>query len=79
MPQLEAGPTAIGGHNTRGRRAGYPAMWGLLSTRSLSGRRWAFALALSLLAPAVVGVVMAIQLSRQRKAQPGQRVARSEA
>ncbi len=41
----------------------------LLDTESLSGRQWLVVLALSLLAPAVVGVDKAIQLSRQRKAQ----------
>jgi P-type Ca2+ transporter type 2C len=39
----------------------------LLDTESLSGRQWLVVLALSLLAPAVVGVDKAIQLSRQRK------------
>jgi Ca2+-transporting ATPase len=34
---------------------------------SLSGRQWVVVLALSLIAPAVVGVDKAIQLSRQRK------------
>jgi Ca2+-transporting ATPase len=41
----------------------------LLDTMSLSGRQWVVVLALSLLAPAVVGVDKAIQLSRQRKTQ----------
>jgi len=41
---------------------------GLLDTQSLTGRQWVVVLALSLLAPAVVGVDKAIQLSRQRKA-----------
>ncbi len=40
----------------------------LLDTESLSGRQWLVVLALSLLAPAVVGVDKALQLSRQRKA-----------
>jgi Ca2+-transporting ATPase len=40
----------------------------LLDTMSLSGRQWVVVLALSLLAPAVVAVDKAIQLSRQRKA-----------
>jgi Ca2+-transporting ATPase len=39
----------------------------LLDTMSLSGRQWVVVLALSLIAPAVVGVDKAIQLSRQRK------------
>jgi Ca2+-transporting ATPase len=39
----------------------------LLDTESLSGRQWVVVLALSLLAPAVVAVDKAIQLSRQRK------------
>jgi Ca2+-transporting ATPase len=39
----------------------------LLDTTSLSGRQWVVVLALSLLAPAVVGVDKAIQLRRQRK------------
>jgi Ca2+-transporting ATPase len=39
----------------------------LLDTTSLSGRQWVLVLALSLLAPAVVAVDKAIQLSRQRK------------
>ena len=42
----------------------------LLDTESLSGRQWLVVLALSLLAPAVVGVDKFIQLSRQRKARP---------
>jgi Ca2+-transporting ATPase len=41
----------------------------LLDTVSLSGRQWVVVLALSLLAPAVVAVDKAIQLSRQRKGQ----------
>ena len=41
----------------------------LLDTMSLSGRQWVVVLALSLLAPAVVGVDKAIQLRRQRQAQ----------
>jgi Ca2+-transporting ATPase len=44
----------------------------LLDTMSLSGRQWVVVLALSLLAPAVVGVDKAIQLRRQRKAQPAE-------
>jgi Ca2+-transporting ATPase len=40
----------------------------LLDTTSLSGRQWIIVLALSLLAPAVVAVDKAIQLSRQSKA-----------
>jgi Ca2+-transporting ATPase len=39
----------------------------LLDTMSLSGRQWVVVLALSLIAPAVVGVDKAIQLLRQRK------------
>ena len=39
----------------------------LLDTESLSGRQWVVVLALSLLAPALVAVDKAIQLSRQRK------------
>jgi P-type Ca2+ transporter type 2C len=50
----------------------------LLDTTSLSGREWVVVLALSLIAPAVVGVDKAIQLSRQGKAQPGQQAAGSE-
>ncbi len=46
----------------------------LLDTQSLTGRQWLVVLALSLLAPAVVGVDKAIQLSRQRKARPSQRM-----
>src|SRR5262249_25469856 len=38
----------------------------LLDTMSLSGRQWVVVLVLSLIAPAVVGVDKAIQLSRQR-------------
>ena len=34
---------------------------------SFSGRQWVVVLALSLIAPAVVGVDKAIELSRQRK------------
>jgi Ca2+-transporting ATPase len=41
----------------------------LLDTMSLSGRQWVVVLALSLIAPAFVGVDKAIQLSRQRKTQ----------
>ena len=46
----------------------------LLDTESLSGREWVIVLALSLIAPAVVGVDKIIQLSRQRKvhAAPGE-------
>ena len=40
----------------------------LLDTTSLTGREWVIVLGLSLLAPAVVAVDKAIQLSRQRKA-----------
>jgi Ca2+-transporting ATPase len=43
----------------------------LLDTESLSGREWVIVLALSLIAPAVVGVDKAIQLSRQRKVHAG--------
>ncbi len=43
----------------------------LLDTMSLSGRQWVVVLALSLLAPAVVGVDKIIQLSRQRKVHAG--------
>ena len=41
----------------------------LLDTTSLSGREWVVVLALSLIAPAFVGVDKAIQLSRQRQTQ----------
>jgi magnesium-transporting ATPase (P-type) len=51
----------------------------LLDTQSLSGGQWVVVLGLSLLIPAVVGVDKAIQLSRQRRAQPGRRMAGSEA
>jgi Ca2+-transporting ATPase len=44
----------------------------LLDTMSLSGRQWVVVLALSLIAPAFVGVDKAIQLSRQRKTTIGQ-------
>jgi Ca2+-transporting ATPase len=44
----------------------------LLDTMSLSGRQWVVVLALSLIAPAVVGVDKAIQLSRQRKTTAGE-------
>ncbi|HET9330876.1 MAG TPA: cation-translocating P-type ATPase C-terminal domain-containing protein [Steroidobacteraceae bacterium] len=44
----------------------------LLDTMSLSGRQWVVVLALSLIAPAVVGVDKAIQLSRQRKSTASQ-------
>jgi Ca2+-transporting ATPase len=40
----------------------------LLDTTSLSGREWVVVLALSLIAPAVVGVDKAVQLRRQRQA-----------
>jgi P-type Ca2+ transporter type 2C len=43
----------------------------LLDTESLSGREWVIVLALSLIAPAVVGVDKMIQLSRQRKVHTG--------
>jgi P-type Ca2+ transporter type 2C len=43
----------------------------LLDTKSLSGREWVVVLALSLIAPAVVGVDKIIQLSRQRKVHAG--------
>jgi Ca2+-transporting ATPase len=43
----------------------------LLDTESLSGREWVIVLALSLIAPAVVGVDKIIQLSRQRKVHAG--------
>jgi P-type Ca2+ transporter type 2C len=46
----------------------------LLDTQSLTGRQWLVVLALSLIAPAFVGVDKAIQLSRQRKARPSQRM-----
>ena len=39
----------------------------LLDTKSLTGRQWVVVIALSLLAPAVVAVDKAIQLSRQRQ------------
>ena len=44
----------------------------LLDTMSLSGRQWVVVLALSLLAPAVVGVDKAIQLRRQGQAETAQ-------
>jgi Ca2+-transporting ATPase len=44
----------------------------LLDTMSLSGRQWVVVLALSLIAPAFVGVDKAIQLSRQRKTNVGE-------
>jgi Ca2+-transporting ATPase len=44
----------------------------LLDTMSLSGRQWVVVIALSLIAPAVVGVDKAIQLRRQRQAQPAE-------
>jgi Ca2+-transporting ATPase len=44
----------------------------LLDTESLSGREWVIVLALSLIAPAVVGVDKIIQLSRQRKVHAGE-------
>jgi Ca2+-transporting ATPase len=43
----------------------------LLDTQSLSGREWVIVLALSLIAPAVVGVDKIVQLSRQRKVHAG--------
>jgi Ca2+-transporting ATPase len=43
----------------------------LLDTESLSGREWVIVLALSLIAPAVVGADKIIQLSRQRKVHAG--------
>jgi Ca2+-transporting ATPase len=43
----------------------------LLDTTSLSGGQWGTVLALSLIAPAVVGIDKAIQLSRQRPSMPG--------
>src|SRR5262247_4360420 len=42
----------------------------LLDTTSLSGREWVVVLALSLIAPAFVGIDKAIQLRRQRQASP---------
>jgi Ca2+-transporting ATPase len=42
----------------------------LLDTVSLSGRQWVAVIALSLIAPAVVGIDKAIQLRRQRTAGP---------
>ncbi len=42
----------------------------LLDTVSLSGREWMVVIALSFIAPAVVGVDKAIQLRRQRAAEP---------
>src|SRR5215475_7487163 len=45
----------------------------LLDTMSLSGRQWVVVLLLSLIAPAVVGVDKAIQLSRQRKVTASER------
>jgi P-type Ca2+ transporter type 2C len=47
---------------------------GLLDTESLDGRQWLVVLGLSLLAPAVVAVDKAIQLSRQRKARPSRQM-----
>jgi len=44
----------------------------LLDTTSLTGREWVIVLALSLVAPAVVGADKLIQLSRQRKASTAQ-------
>ena len=44
----------------------------LLDTMSLSGRQWVVVLVLSLIAPTVVGIDKAIQLSRQRKATAGE-------
>lgn len=43
----------------------------LLDTTSLSGGQWAVVIGLSLLAPAVVGIDKAIQLSRQRSRMSG--------
>jgi Ca2+-transporting ATPase len=51
----------------------------LLDTTSLSGREWVVVLALSLIAPAVVGVDKAIQLRRQHQAVLGLRTAGSGA
>jgi Ca2+-transporting ATPase len=42
----------------------------LLDTESLTGGQWGVVLLLSLVAPTIVGVDKAIQLARQRKAQP---------
>jgi hypothetical protein len=44
----------------------------LLDTTSLTGGQWGTVLALSLIAPAIVGVDKAIQLRRQRKELPAQ-------
>ncbi len=46
----------------------------LLDTVSLTGRQWVLVIALSLLAPAVVGVDKAVQLRRQRAAEPAEAV-----
>jgi Ca2+-transporting ATPase len=43
----------------------------LLDTTSLSGGQWGVVIGLSLLAPAVVGIDKAIQLSRQRSRMSG--------
>ena len=43
----------------------------LLDTTSLTGRQWLVVLGLSLIAPAVVAVDKAIQLSRHAKARTG--------
>ena len=40
----------------------------LLDTESITGGQWVVVIALSLVAPAVVGIDKAIQLSRQNKA-----------
>jgi Ca2+-transporting ATPase len=42
----------------------------LLDTVSLTGGQWATVLALSLIAPAVIGADKAIQLARQRRTHP---------
>jgi Ca2+-transporting ATPase len=49
----------------------------LLDTVSLTGDQWAVVLALSLVAPAIVGVDKAIQLARQRRAGGSLRVRRA--
>ena len=51
----------------------------LLDTTSLSGREWLVVLALSLLAPAVVGVDKALQLRRERRAAPARSPGRGPA
>jgi hypothetical protein len=48
-------------HGRQGRRSR------MLDTMSLSGGQWGVVIGLSLIAPAVVGIDKAIQLSRQRK------------